>query len=39
MKAFRRLLLTMLLFVSTAISLAEEYAINVDLTFDTKYVF
>ena len=38
-KAFRRFLLTMLLFVSTAISLAEEYTINVDLTFDTKYVF
>ena len=39
MKAFRRLLLPMLLIVSTAISLAEEYTINVDLTFDTKYVF
>ena len=39
MKAFRRLPLPMLLIVSTAISLAEEYTINVDLTFDTKYVF
>ena len=39
MKAFRHLLFPMLLFVSTAISLAEEYTINVDLTFDTKYVF
>ena len=39
MKAFRRLLLPVLLTVSTAISCAEEYTINVDLTFDTKYVF
>ena len=39
MKAFRRLLLPVLFIVSTAISRAEEYTINVDLTFDTKYVF
>ena len=39
MKFFRCLFLPVLLIVYNAISRAKEYTINVDLTFDTKYVF